>query len=97
MALGRVLLLFFLLHTVQNAGALSLDLEGLKDQALSHITGPKLMEIVCVRPSVMLVWKSHESISATISLMHMCAIRMVEECDVSIPSLADASVMQLLS
>lgn len=50
MALGRVLVYCFLLLGLHNAEAMSLDLEGLKDQALSHITGPKLMDIVSVAP-----------------------------------------------
>lgn len=48
MALGRVLLCLSVLHRLHNAAALSLDLEGLKDQAITQITGPKLMEIVSV-------------------------------------------------
>ncbi len=46
MALGRVLLSIVLLLGLYNADALSLDLEGLKDQAVTQITGPRLMEIV---------------------------------------------------
>ena len=53
MALGRVLLSIVLLLELYNAEALSLDLEGLKDQALTHITGPRLMEIVRYPPSML--------------------------------------------
>ena len=46
MALGRVLLILFISLTVRDGAALSLDLEGLKEQAATHITGQKLNEIV---------------------------------------------------
>ena len=64
MALGRVLLYFFLLNRLHNTRALSLDLEGLKDQALSQITGPKLMDIVSAPPAV-LAWRSYKSFIVT--------------------------------
>ena len=60
MALGRVLLSSLLVLGSYNAGAASLDLGGLKDQALIQITGSKLMAIVRT-PLAMLAWKSHES------------------------------------
>lgn len=46
MELGRVLLILCLSLGFCNAGALSLDLEGLGDEATSHINAQKLMEIV---------------------------------------------------
>lgn len=46
MKLNRVLLISCLLLCLQCFSALSLDLEGLKDQASSQITGEKLMDIV---------------------------------------------------
>ena len=61
MALGRVLLSLVLWLGLYNADALSLDLEGLKDQAVAQITGPKLMDIVRTLPA-MLAWKAHESL-----------------------------------
>ena len=46
MALGRVLPILFISLILRDAAALSLDLEGLKEQAATHITGQKLNEIV---------------------------------------------------
>ena len=46
MALGRVPLILFISLIPSDAAALSLDLEGLKEQAVTHITGQKLNEIV---------------------------------------------------
>lgn len=61
MALGRVLVLFSLALGLRNARGLSLDLEGLKDRAVSQITGPQLMEIVSVLPAL-LACRSHDCV-----------------------------------
>ena len=61
MALGRVLVLFSLALGLHNARGLSLDLEGLKDRAVSQITGPQLMEIVSVHPAL-LACRSHDCV-----------------------------------
>ena len=52
MALGRVPLILFISLILRDGTTLSLDLEGLKEQAATHITGQKLNEIVSI-PSLL--------------------------------------------
>ena len=61
MKLNRVLLISCLLLYLQCFSALSLDLEGLKDQASSQITGKKLMDIVSLPCSHLVGMISPES------------------------------------
>ena len=89
MALGRVVLILFIPLLLCDAAALSLDLDGLKEQAATHITGQKLSEIVST-PSLL----AGTSVSpgpflkarVSVPIHHSCNIQRIQ-CDcVSITS-----------
>ena len=95
MALGRVLLSSLLVLGFYNAEAASLDLDGLKDQALIQITGSKLMSIVRT-PLAMPAWKSHESFFVTSDPTYVCDVQKFGAVNAAL-SLLGTWVMQLLS